>query len=449
MTTQQAAPPQQRYVEAFDALEPTVSGQQSAWLRQLRREAIDRFAHLGFPTGRRGNEEWKYTDVRPIAEASPMPLSDPSAAEASLPTGRLGLSNHLVFVDGFYAEGLSSTIGLPRGVEVGSLADAFAVDGQVAGQMVQQHLARHANFQDHAFTALNTAFLGEGAYLHVPDGAVVTEPVLLHFLTTKEHSDALVQPRVLLVTGRQAEIKVVQCFEGPIEGKYLTNAVTEVVLGDASLVQLYRVQRESVEAFHVHTTEVEMGRDSSFSSVVLDLGGAIVRNNLNVGLGGVGASCMLNGLYLASGKQHVDNQVLVDHQVSHTSTRQLYKGILDGQSRTAFHGGITVRPDAQKVDAQQQDRNLLLSDMAEADAKPAFWIYADDVRCAHGATCGKLDEAAMFYLRSRGLDEREARTMLTQAFANEVVSTIPNEPLRETLGEMVLGRLQEMDSAGQ
>jgi Fe-S cluster assembly protein SufD len=158
---------------------------------------------------------------------------------------------------------------------------------------------------------------------------------------------------------------------------------------------------------------------------------------------------MLNGLYLASGKQHVDNQVLVDHQVSHTSTRQLYKGILDGQSRTAFHGGITVRPDAQKVDAQQQDRNLLLSDMAEADAKPAFWIYADDVRCAHGATCGKLDEEAMFYLRSRGLDEREARTMLTQAFANEVVSTIPSDPLRETLGEMVLRRLQEMDSAGQ
>ena len=171
---------------------------------------------------------------------------------------------------------------------------------------------------------------------------------------------------------------------------------------------------------------------------------SIVRNNLNVSLKGNGSSCTLNGLYLASGNQHIDNQVLVDHQVSHTTTRQLYKGILDGQSRTAFHGGITVRPDAQKVDAQQQDRNLLLSDQAEADAKPAFWIYADDVRCAHGATCGKLDEMAMFYLRSRGLDEREARTMLTQGFANEVVSTIPNELLKETLGNLVLERLSQM-----
>ncbi len=423
----------------------SASRNQPSWLRDLRREAIDRFTQLGFPTARRGNEEWKYTDVRPIAEAAPMPVASPSAAEASLPTGRLGLSNHLVFVDGYYAEGLSSTVGLPKGVEVGSLADALAADGPV----VQQHLARHANFQDHALTALNTAFLGEGAYLYVPDGMAIAEPMLVHFLTTKEHSDALVQPRVLLVTGRQAEIKLVQCFEGPEEGRYLTNAVTEVVLGDASLVQLYRVQRDSMKAFHIHTTEVDMGRDSFFTSVALDLGGALVRNNLNVDLGGVGASSILNGLYLASGTQHVDNQVLVDHQVSHTTTRQLYKGILDGQARTAFHGGITVRPDAQKVDAKQQDRNLLLSDQAEADAKPAFWIYADDVRCAHGATCGKLDEMAMFYLRSRGLDEREARTILTQGFANEVVSTIPNALLQESLGELVLDRLGQMDEPEQ
>ena len=372
-----------------------------------------------------------------------MPLSAPGASEASLPTGRLGLSNYLVFVDGFYAEGLSSTMGLPRGIEVGNLSDSLAVDSPV----VQQHLSRHANFHDHAFTALNTAFLGEGAYIYVPDLVSVGEPVLLHFLTTRDHSDALLQPRVLLITGSQAEIKIVQCFEGPQRGRYLTNAVTEVVLGDASIVQLYRIQRDSMESFHVHTTEVDMGRDSSFTSIALDLGGAIVRNNLNAGLRGIGASCTLNGLYLASGTQHIDNQVLVDHQVSHTATRQLYKGILDGQARTAFHGGITVRPDAQKVDAQQQDRNLLLSDQAEADAKPAFWIYADDVRCAHGATCGKLDEMAMFYLRSRGLDEREARTMLTQGFANEVVSTIPNEHLRGTLGQLVLHRLGQMDQS--
>ena len=442
MTLQQAVSPQQRYVEAFDPFEAQ-SAHQSDWLRALRRQAIDRFAQLGFPTARRGNEEWKYTDVRPIAEASPLPLTAPGASEASLPTSRLGLSNHLVFVDGFYAEGLSSTVGLPRGVQIGSLTDALAIDGSVA----QQHLAQHANFQDHGFTALNTAFLNEGACLSVPDGVAIAEPVLLHFLTTKGQADSLMQPRILLVTGRQAEIKVVQCFQGPSQGRYLNNAVTEVVVGDSSSVQLYRIQQDSIDAFHVHSTEVEMGRDSSFTSVALDLGGAIVRNNLNVQLAGVGASCTLNGLYLASGTQHVDNQVLVDHQVSHTATRQLYKGILDGQSRTAFHGGITVRPNAQKVDAQQQDRNLLLSDQAEADAKPAFWIYADDVRCAHGATCGKLDEMAMFYLRSRGLNEHEARTMLTQGFANEVVSTIPSEPLRETMGELVLGRLRQMDEA--
>ena len=439
MTIQQAAPPQQQYVELFEARESGLSHQPD-WLRELRHGAIGRFSQLGFPTARRGNEEWKYTDVRPIAEASPMPVTAPGASEASLPTDRLGLPNHLVFIDGFYAEGLSSTVGLPRGIEVGNLSDALSVDGHIVGQ----HLSRHANFQEHAFTALNTAFLGEGAYVYVPDGVSVAEPVLLHFLITTDHSDALMQPRVLVVTGRQSEIKLVQYFEGLQRGRYLNNAVTEVVLGDASLVQLYRVQRDSIDSFHVHTTEVDMGRDSSFTSIAFDLGGAIVRNNLNVGLKGNGSSCTLNGLYLASGNQHIDNQVLVDHQVSHTTTRQLYKGILDGQSRTAFHGGITVRPDAQKVDAQQQDRNLLLSDQAEADAKPAFWIYADDVRCAHGATCGKLDEMAMFYLRSRGLDEREARTMLTQGFANEVVSTIPNELLKETLGNLVLERLSQM-----
>jgi Fe-S cluster assembly protein SufD len=445
MTTQQAAPPQQRYLEAFEALESTRAAQQPTWLRELKKEAIGRFAHLGFPTGRRGNEEWKYTDVRPIAEACPLPISTASALGldgVTVPAGSLDFPQRLVFVDGVYNESRSSVSGLPEGVTVCGLGEALTQESQLA----HQNLAQHADFQGSAFTALNTAFLGEGAYLHVPDGMAVTEPLLLLFLTTGQHSDALVQPRILLVTGRHAEIKVVQSFEGPMEGRHLTNSVTEVVVGDGASVQLYRVQRESIDAFHVHTTEVEMGRDSSFSSVGLDLGGAIVRNNLNVQLSGLGASCMLNGLYLASGRQHVDNQVLVDHKVSHTTTRQLYKGILDGSSRTAFHGGITVRPDAQKVDAQQQDRNLLLSDRAEADAKPAFWIYADDVKCAHGATCGKLDESAIFYLRSRGLDEREARTILTQAFANEVVSTIPNEPLRETLEGLVLSRLQQMDS---
>ena len=446
MTTQQAAPPQQRYVEAFDAHQATDVTQQPSWVRELRRKAIDRFEQLGFPTGRRGNEEWKYTNVRPIVEATPMPISTDGAAGVGLTplplSSGLDLPHRLVFVDGVYADGLSYTQGLPEGVAVSSLAEALTGEGQVA-----QHLARHAEFQDSAFTALNTAFIRDGAYLHVPDGVAVTEPVLLLFLTTGHHDDALVQPRVLLTTGRQAEIKIVQSFYGPAKGRYLTNAVTEMVVGDAATVQLYRVQQESIDAFQVHTTEVELGRDSSFSSVALDLGGSIVRNNLNVRLSGVGASCMLNGLYLASGTQHVDNQVLVDHRVSHTTTRQIYKGILGGSSRTAFHGGITVRPDAQKVDAQQQDRNLLLSNRAEADAKPAFWIYADDVKCSHGATCGKLDESAMFYLRSRGLDERQARTMLTQGFANEVVSAIPSEPLRETLGELVLARLQQMDEA--
>ena len=442
MATQSTAPHQQ-YIDAFQAFETRVADHPQ-WTRDLRQAAMDRFAQLGFPTARRGNEEWKYTNVRPIATAPLQPLIDPVPTYdigevESFGTGH-GSGPRLVFVDGAYVEAISSTEGLPQGVLVASLAQVLSSDGRVA----QQHLGRHVEYETHAFTALNTAFLRDGAYLHVPDRVVVEQPVQLLFLTTGRYPDAVFQTRVLLVAGAQSEIKVVQSYSRQTEGRYLTNAVTEIVLGEGATVQLYRVQRESPQAFHIHTTQVELGRDSTFSSVAFDMGGAITRNNLNVQMAGQGASCMLNGLYVASGTQHVDNQVMVDHQVSHTTTRELYKGILDGEARAVFHGGITVRPGAQKVDAQQSDRNLLLSNRAEADAKPAFWIYADDVKCSHGATCGKLNQAAMFYLRSRGLDEREARTILTRAFANEVVNSIPWEPLRDRLGELVLARLEQL-----
>ena len=435
-----AAPAHHRYLEAFHSLEASGDWPQPEWAWQLRRDAIQQFHRMGFPTARRGNEEWKYTNVRPMVDSCPLPLMAPDAVQPELPLDSMGLGQRLVFVDGVYVESLSSIEGLPQGVTAGSLAHALEDDNQ----LVRGHLARHADFQDSAFTALNTAFLRDGAYLHVPDGVAVAEPLLLLFLATGQQPDTLLQPRVLLIAGAQAEVKVVQRFQGQAGARYLTNALTEAAVGENASVQLCRVQQESLEGFHVHTASVDVARDGTFSSMAFDLGGAIIRNNLNVNMAGQGAGCTLNGLYLASGSQHVDNQVLVDHQVSHTTTRQLYKGVLDGRSRAVFHGGITVRPDAQKVDAQQQDRNLLLSDRAEADAKPAFWIYADDVRCSHGATCGKLSEDAMFYLRSRGLDEREARTVLTQAFANEVVGSIPGEKLRDGVQELVSARLERM-----
>ena len=336
---------------------------------------------------------------------------------------------NLVFVDGRFASSLSTVPGKAGAMRVTSLAEAVKNDGHA----VQQHLAQHASFEEDGFTALNTAFLSDGAFVHVSEGFGSSPPVNLIFVTTKRTEPQVSYPRTLIVTERNTRLTVVETYLGRPGAQYFTNAVTEISLGDGADVDHYRLLMEEPEAFHVGTTRVSQGGNSVFSSASFAMGTALARNDFQVLLDGSGSSCFLNGLYLTSGNQHMDNLINIDHATPHTTSRLFYKGILGGKSRAVFGGQVLVRKDAQKVDAHQSDKNLLLSAQAEVDSKPSLLIYADDVKCSHGATAGHVDEDSLFYMRSRGLDSATASRMLIHAFAREIIETVKLEPLRDFL----------------
>ena len=433
--TQSRATQEETYLRAFESFEKNGSSKDPSWAQSLRKDAITRFSQLGFPVARRGNEEWKYTDIGPIARSAFRPPSAdglPTSSNIGLKPFTLGGRSwtRLVFVDGKYAERLSHFSDMPANTKLVSLKEAMADKSD----LLESHLARKADFENDAFTALNTAFLHDGAFLYIPDGVILEKPIHFMFLAGRQSDsqpgDTFSNPRILVIAGRNSRATIIESHAGLGQGHHFTNTVSEIVLGEGASLDCYRIQEESDEAFHISTTQVELERNSMFSSVAMDAGGGLVRNNLNVALVGEGSSCKLDGLYVVSGSQHVDNQVIIDHRAPHTISRELYKGILDGHSRAVFHGSIIVRRGAQKVDARQIDRNLLLSDKCEADTKPAFWIYADDVKCGHGAANGKLDDDALFYLRSRGLDEETARRFLIRAFASEIINSVKLEPLR-------------------
>ena len=405
------------------------------WLKDLGDQAWARFNELGFPTARRGNEKWKYTNVTPIAKTA-FGHSWDLNPEADLGTSGLkGIAPwqeewvNLVFVDGRYSETLSSTPEVAGGARVTSLAESIKSDGHV----VQRHLSHHACFQEDGFTALNTAFLGDGAFIHVPEGCDAGPVVHLVFVTTARAQPRACHPRTLIVVERGAGLTVVESYVGPPDGQYLTNAVTEIAVGDGADVEHYRLLLESPQAYHVGTSRVTQGQDSVFASSSFAVGTTLARNDFQVTLDAPGGSCFLNGLYLTSDAQHVDNLISIDHARPYTTSRLNYKGILDGKSKAVFGGEVLVRKDAQKVNAQQTDKNLLLSKQAEVDSKPSLLIYADDVQCGHGATAGHIDEDSLFYLRSRGLDPETASRMLVHAFAREIIETVKLQPLQDYL----------------
>ena len=441
---EQQLTPVDHYLAAYELLDLNEPSNDASWVRDLRSAAISRFSEIGLPTTRRGNEEWKYTDVRPIArrEFRPATASSASAILADKRWEQFTFSetgwNRLVFVNGAYLDELSSLPSLPAGVKATAIATAI----ESGDALVKEHLGRHADFKSSGFTALNTAFIQDGAVVHIPDNAVLDVPIHLLFLFTSQEDEAVTHPRVLIHAGVNSSATVIESYAGLSEGLTLTNAVTEVLIGQGALLRHYTVQQQSEDAYHISTTEAVLSRDSSFSSVVIDLGGKLVRHNLNARMAGEGASCTLNGLYMVTGTQHVDNQVIIEHKMPYTTSRELYKGILDGKSRSVFHGSIIVREGAKKVDAFQTDKNLLLSDQAEADTKPAFWIYTDDVRCGHGASCGHIDEDAIFYMKSRGLDDLTARNFLIHGFVSEVIAKIELEPLREHVDQIVHSKLR-------
>jgi Fe-S cluster assembly protein SufD len=424
-----------RYLEAFAEFERAIAGDGGAWLRPIRRAAMARFADLGFPTPR--DEDWRFTNVAPIAETA-FRLAGAGGAVpgqgALAPFAFAGIACHrLVFVNGRFVPGLSAPGSAPAGVRVGSLAEAVRADRG----LLEPHLTRYADYHHDAFTALNTAFLADGAFVRIPRGRVLEAPIHLLYVSTGAKVPLVTHPRNLLVADEDCQATIVEDYVSLGEGVSFSNVVTELVVGESAVVSHYLIERENRQAFNVSTLRSQQGRSSSVASHTVLLGGALVRNNVHPVLAGEGGDCLVNGLYLAAGRQHMDNYMKVEHMSPHCGSRQFYHGILDGQSRGVFHGRIIVHKGAQKTDAKQTNRNLLLSEQAQIDTKPQLEIYADDVKCTHGATIGQINPEAIFYLRSRGIGEAAARALLLFAFAGESLQRMKIEAIREHLEGLV------------
>ena len=376
--------------------EPPAFAGEPAWLERRREEAFSRFETLGFPTPK--DEAWRYTGLQPITGTA---------------WNRVSRGPRL---DG----------PLPAGARLRSLAD------------VERQLARTADFELNAFAALNTALFDAPLVLEIESGAVLSEPISIRMDGSEPSTPEVVYPRILILAGERSQASIVETYSGT--GSAFTNAVTEIVLGPGALVEHAKLQEEGLETRHVHTIAVRQERDSRYTSHNLTLGSALARTDLTVELAGIGAECALNGLFVGRGRQNLDNRTRIDHATPHTTSRELYKGIIDGASRGVFHGTIVVRPDAQKTDAVQTNKNLLLSREALVNSTPALEIFADDVKCKHGSTTGQLDAAALFYLRSRGIGEADARALLTWAFAADVAEKIRIPEIRRRV-ESELGQL--------
>ncbi len=429
----------EQYLSAFRSFERGLNGESASPIHAVRKEAIAHFASTGFPTTH--DEEWRFTDVQPIARA-PYAAGTPgtvSAADIARWTFAGLDANRLVFVDGEFSERFSTVRSVPSGGAIMSLARALT-SGDAAAL---RHTARHARYDQDAFTALNTGFLRDGAFVHIPDGVSWDEPIYVLYLATGRTVPFVAHPRNLFVAGRNSRCFVVERYAALAENSYFTNAVTEVVLAEGAVVEHDKVQEESLNAFHVGSAHVSMAAKSNYTSNSFAMGGAIVRNNITSVMEGQGVECTLNGLSLSTGRQHIDNHTTIDHATAHCNSHELYKSILDGSSRGVFNGKIFVRKDAQKTDAKQTNKTLLLSDLATIDTKPQLEIFADDVKCTHGATVGYLDAEAVFYLRSRGIGIELARDILTYAFASDVTGRVKIEPVRAALDRLILKQLHE------
>jgi Fe-S cluster assembly protein SufD len=420
----------------------------SRWLQDLRDHAASRFVELGFPTTR--DEEWRFTNVSPIASTE-FRLAPPSKLNAEMLDAFLyaDAAFRLVVVNGRFSPELSRTSGLPAGLKFGSLATAVTEQADVVGR----YLGQLADPNARAFAALNTAFTHDGAFIYIPDGLVCEQPLQILFVSTTDGAGAatMSHPRTLIVSGDHSQAQIVETYVSAKGQKHFTNAVTEVVAGEHAVLDHYKVEEESIDAFHIASMHIHASRSSTVSTHAFTLGGRIVRNDIVAVLDGEGAECTLNGLYLADGERLVDTHTTIDHAKAHCPSHEIYKGILGGRARAVFNGKIIVRIDAQKTDAKQTNRALLLSDNATINTKPQLEIFADDVKCTHGAAIGQLDDDAIFYLRARGLTYLEARDMLIHAFAGEILERVKIEPLRRALEDELYAQLArdlaEVDAA--
>ena len=436
MITTTAAP--ETYNVEFERLANQQTG--PVWLQSLRQQGFARFSETGFPTTH--DEDWRFTNVAPISRTEFESAPRVHISAADLDAFRTSdFACQLTFVNGRFAPGLSRIPDLGK-VKIASLAQALASDPG----SVQKHLGNYLNFRRDAFAALNTAFIQDGAYIHVPRGTVVEQPIYCLYVSVAAEKPFVEHPRNLIVVEENSQASIIEDYvslENGGSAESFSNTVTELVAGQNAVVSHYMVVRPAPEAYNISTLRIQQERASNVATHSVLLSGALVRNNVHPVLAGEGAECLINGLFMANGRQHMDNYMLVEHASPHCNSRQFYNGVLNGQAHGVFHGRIIVHKDAQKTDAKQTNRNLLLSDDAQIDTKPQLEIYADDVKCTHGATIGQVEENALFYLRSRGLDEASAKHLLLLAFANECLDRMSSNQVRSHLKHLVTEWLPE------
>ena len=438
-TTNKKAKEIEQQLEKFQRFEP--SAKQPAWVFPLRKAGIVRFAELGFPSLH--DEDWRFTNVAPIAKLPFKPVFETTTngitfeGISRFTFGSLG-ATRLVFVNGHFASNLSTPIHDNGGLRIDSLARVLAHDSV----RVEKHLAQHAEDQANAFTALNTAFFQDGAFVEIPAGQMVATPIHLLFINTSKETGATSHPRNLVIAAKGSQATILESYVSTVDSAYFTNAVTELIAADGATLEHCKFQDESQGAFHVAAIHAQLGRNANLVSHSIATGAKLSRNNIRTVLAGEGVECVLNGLYVTHGEQLADHHMIVEHAQPHCQSHEYYNGILDGRSKGVFHGRILVRQPAQKTDAKQTNKNLLLSEDATIDTKPQLEIYADDVKCTHGATVGQLNDESIFYLRARGIGVDTARRMLIHAFAAEIIERIRYLPAREELDRLVWERLE-------
>lgn len=422
----------------FARIATRLPGARLPWLNRIRQSALERFARDGFPTIR--DEEWKYTSLSGFEQHSFIALPDAGsldrvAALASELRLNDGAGHLLVFNNGRHVPALSAPGKLPAGATLTSLAQAL----EQTPEALQPYLGNDT--QQTVFGALNTAFMADGVYLHLARNTMLEQPVHLLFITTA--SGAAIAPRNLIVAEAGAQATVIEHYAGPDGAAYFTNAVTQIFCAEHAAIEHYKLQQEAAQAFHIAGIHALQQRGSRTASHSITLGAALARNDITTAFAAPGCETTFNGLYLVGGRQHVDNHTRIDHLAPNGTSREYYRGVLEGRARAVFNGKVIVAPGAQKTDAYQANHNLLLSRDAEVDSKPQLEIHADDVKCAHGATIGQIDDAQLFYLRSRGIDETIARSLLVHAFAHDVIERIRVASLRTRLEQILLARLQQ------
>jgi Fe-S cluster assembly protein SufD len=431
------------YLDSFSDFSNNLNGQKDTFYNDLRNGAIENLKKLDFPTLK--NEEWKYTNISPIMKSNFVPANNLDKVELTHEDikGKLfgEFDYHLmVFVNGIYDESLSTIDALPKG----AIVDSFSNVIKNKPEIIEKYLKDYSKTIT-AFDSLNAAYTVDGLIAVVPDGVIVEKPIQVLYLNGRDDEQVLSTPRNLIVAGKNAQVTIIANYEAFSENPYFSNVITEVFTDENAIIDLYKIQNESKNAFHIERVEAYQKKQSVFSHYNISFGGKIVRNDINAEMSGEYVETNYYGLYLGNDEQHVDNHTLVDHAKPNCESNELYKGILDNSARGVFNGKIMVRKDAQKTNAYQSNKTVLLSKDATIDTKPQLEIYADDVKCSHGATIGHLDDTAYFYIRSRGIPSELAKSMLIRAFANDVIDKIKIEELKEQLNHQIFEHLHRVE----